>query len=593
MVIEALAEAVSVDPVQGLTPPEPLSHAFVGNQVVSKVGVWKDGVEKTLFSSSIPWPQESPPIARFTREMAIGNDYIYWGGGILDRVLYNATTFNYDAVFVPVDITIDETHWRQYLKKEPTYAVYYLNTLEYVVSPWWNLDSPYLDILPEWLTELYAFKNNGNYLTLMRDAVRGVFKGTDEVLTQFAVDNTTPAVYYNFQISDPSAMAAALNLPDGYSLAKTSFFQNSPDEDYYLTLSVYEIEGSIEGSRAEWGVYVDDGRGREGFMIIELQTQDAAVDPVSLLNLPSKVIHGFAGSTLNTVLSSSAIDFDASFDMQGGSEASLSLDWIEAGDNVCHINGICSKLYYDAETLDVPVQLPASVSINRIRTPWDDFINPEPGVVFYRDNSQEYVIKSWHNVKVVVAEAPPDPIADGTHVITGTGTLTGRTNPAVDSSYTYSGAATIEGNTLYFSIDQFIENALGESRIITSGSFDLATGVGTSTVENCFGPTLMCAGVDPIIGTPDATTPYTALNLDASDPGNITWDVAFTLSVAGFGDADSSSSFAAVSEDSPRRLPVPGAFEGGGPNDQNSSGTGACFITTAAFDTLRAGAVTY
>ena len=93
-----------------------------------------------------------------------------------------------------------------------------------LLSPWWNLDSPYLDITPEWLSELYAFKNNGNYLTLMRDAVRGSFRGTDDALTKLDVENTTPSTYYNFQITDPVAMSAALELPAGYSLAQTQFF---------------------------------------------------------------------------------------------------------------------------------------------------------------------------------------------------------------------------------------------------------------------------------------------------------------------------------------------------------------------------------
>jgi hypothetical protein len=547
MCIDVLAEAVSADSVRGLTPPEPLSYQFQGNDVVASVGKIEDGVETTVFTASFPKPNPTTDtIARFTREMAAGNDYIYWGNGVLDRGLYNGTTFNYDAVIVPVQITIDDTKWRQYLNDEPTYSVYYLNTLEYVLSPWWNLDSPYLDISPEWLSELYDFKNNGNYLTLMRDAVRSSFKGTGDALTKFDIKNNPPATYYNFKITDPNAMSAALKLPAGYSLTPTHFFENDTAKDYYLTLSIFEIEGAVEGTRAEWRVYVDNGNGREKCMIIDLQTEDAAVDPVSLINLPSTVNHGFDGSTLSTILSSATIDFEASFDTHGSTEETLSLDWIEAGDYICYINGICDKLFYDAETLDVPVHLPSFVTINKILTPWSTFINTTPSAVFYRDNFQEYAVKPWHNVKVVVEEEPPDPIEEGTHVITGTGTLIGRTNPAVDSKYTYTGGATLAGNNLKFTIDQAIQNALGRSHIITTGAFDLTTGLGTSTVEQCVGPTLMCAGVDPLIGTPDATSEYSALNLDVSDLDCITWDVIFTLSVPGFGEADSYSSLTAV-----------------------------------------------
>jgi hypothetical protein len=549
MVIDALAEAVSADPVNGLTPAEPLSHEFLGNQVVSYVGKLENDVEIPVFSSSFPKPSGTAPIARFTRQMAIGNDYIYWGHGVLDRVLYNATTFNYDALFADlnqVQIT-DDSHWKQYLADDPTYVVYYLNTLEYVASPWANLDSPYLDITPEWLSELYGFKNNGNYLTLMRDAVRGSFRGRADALTKFDVENTTPSVYYSFQITDPVAMSAALNLPAGYSLAQTRFFEDIPAEDYYLTLSIHEIEGSVEGTRAEWSVYVDDGSGREHFMIIDLQTEDAAVDPVSMINLPSKVVHDLAGSILSTSLSSLKIDFDASFDTQVVTEEALSLDWIEAGDYVCHINGICDKLFYDGETLDVFVHLPTSVTINTVQTPWNAFINTTPSTVFYRDNSQEYVVKPWHNLKVFVEDPPPPPPCfEGTHTITGAGTLIGRTNHAVDSTYDYFAGGTLSGSDMDFTMHNTIENALGETHIFTAGSFDITTGVGTTTVVGCTGAVLTCAGVDPIIGTPDATTPYTAANLDASDTDNITWDVIQVLTIPGFGDADSVSSFTAV-----------------------------------------------
>ena len=180
MVVDALAEAISADAVHGLTPSEPLSHQFDGNRVFTSVGKMVDGIETPVFSLSFPKPIRTfSNIARFTREMAIGNDYIYWGHGVYDRVLYNASTFNYDALLVNVNrvrIT-DVSHWAQYLNTRPTYVVYYINTLEYVAAPWDNLDSPHLDITPEWLDSLYQFKNSGNYLTMMRDAVRGFFQG--------------------------------------------------------------------------------------------------------------------------------------------------------------------------------------------------------------------------------------------------------------------------------------------------------------------------------------------------------------------------------------------------------------------------------
>ncbi|MEL6985975.1 MAG: hypothetical protein AAFO29_26325, partial [Actinomycetota bacterium] len=98
-VVEALAEEVSADATNLLTPAEPLSHQLQDGIVVSNVARFDEqGDQIPVFESSFPVPVPGEaPVARFTREMAIGNDYIYWGHGVSDRVLYNATTFNHDA----------------------------------------------------------------------------------------------------------------------------------------------------------------------------------------------------------------------------------------------------------------------------------------------------------------------------------------------------------------------------------------------------------------------------------------------------------------------------------------------------------------
>jgi hypothetical protein len=402
---------------------------------------------------------------------------------------------------------------------------------------------------PGWLDELRGFKYNGHELVWMQESVQFLFRGRETTMTPFIVENATPATYYNFRITQPVLLNSALQLgPKGYTLAQTRFFDDDPTEDYYLTLRVFEAQDSIEGIRAEWGVYVEElfGGGREHFLVIDLQTEDAALDPISLINLPSQVSHELVSTTLSTTLSSSSIEFDASFDTSGGTDEALSLDWIEAEEEICHMTGICDKLYYDAETLDVPVHLPASVTVNAMETPWNTYIDTTPASVFYRDNYRELVVKPWHNLKVFVDDPDPDlPCFEGTHTITGTGALTGRTNPAVDSTYTYYGGANVVGNNLEFVMDQTIENILGTSHILTDVYFDLTTGLGESTVLSCTGPALMCTEVNSIIGTPDATSDYTALNVDASDTDHISWDVIFELFIDGMGWADSASNLEA------------------------------------------------
>jgi hypothetical protein len=544
MIVDALGEAVSADPLNLVTPAEPLSHAFEGDAVVSTVQRTEGDRKVPVFRSSFPKPDPATaPVARFTREMAIGNDYIYWPNGVYDRVVYNASTFNHDAYLVdPADVAVaDDSRWAKYLKPEVKDVVYYVNTLEYVASPMANLDSDHLDVTPEWLEELSTFKYNGHQRAFMRGAVDQLFLGKGDVLVGETVGNETPSVDYHFEITDPEGFAATLDLPDGHRLATSSPLE-SGDEGPYLTLSVSEVDGALEGTEAAWTITVDDEDGRPSKVVLHRSTADVGVDPVDIIKLPTDVRHRTSDGAVRTQLSSPTVTFDASFATDGATDEALSLDWIEAGDEVCSTNGICDQYFYDAETLDVPVHRPAEVTVRSIATPWDDFIADEPAIAYARDNAQQYAVKRWHDLAVEVDELPVEGLEGATHAISGTGSLVGRTSDVVDSTYTYTGDAIVEGDELTFSIDQEVENALGESHIYTTGTFDLTTGQGSQTVVDCRGPDLMCSD---IVG--GSTAIYTAGDLDASDRDAITWQVEVVVELGGsFGTTDSSSTFLAT-----------------------------------------------
>lgn len=545
MIIQALSENVSFDPTTLLSQANPVSYELVDDDVVSSVRQLEGDREVPVFESSFPRPDpDHAEVARWTPEMAIANDYMHWPNGVYDHIVYNATTYNWDGYFVDTSQTTitDNSRWAQYLQPELMDATYYVNTLEYVASPLANLDSEYLDVTPEERADLLAFKDNGHQRGIMRGRVEQLFLGTGDAYVGLDVANETPSTYYNFEVTDPEALAAALDLPAGQHLARTTLFENGA-ERYFLTLKVYEVDDAVEGTRAEWSVYVDDGSGRPHQMVLDLMTEDVGIDPVSIVNLPSDVRHGLADGALSTRLSSPTISFDASFEAATASDEALTLDWIESGDNVCYTNGVCDKFYYDAETLDVPVHRAADVTVNEFSTPWSDFVNATPSIVFYRDNAQGYAVKRWHNLEVEVEVAEIGGLEGATHTITGRGTLVGRESQVADSDYTYTGDAVVEGDQLTFSLDQQVDNALGVSHIYTTGSFDLATGRGTQTVVDCRGAALMCADV-----VPGSEAPYTAQDLDASDPDAITWKVDVAVDISNFGMADSASTFTATRE---------------------------------------------
>ncbi|MEM9464954.1 MAG: hypothetical protein AAGA90_06260 [Actinomycetota bacterium] len=534
---------MSFDPVNLVTPAEPLSHQLVDGVVTSSVRRLEEGEAVPVWESTFPQADpEVNEVTRFTPEMAIGNDYIYWGGGAADRLLYNATTYNHDAYLIdPADVSfVDDTRWGEYLKPDLLDVVYYVNSLEYIVSPLTNLESDQLDVTPEWREELIGFKGNGHQEGLMRKRVDELFRGAGDAMVGYHVRNETPSVSYHFEITDLDAFTAAVDLPDGHTAVPVAVFDGD-EPTHHLTLSVYEIEGATEGVRAEWSTTTDPGDGRPKHVVLELMTEDVAIDPLEVLHLPDVVEHEATDGRLMTRLASSTIDFAASVDLDGGATRPLSTDWVEVGDLACRTNGICDAIYYDAETLDVPVGTPSAVSVDAMTTPWDEFIGLEPAAVFFRSNAQEYAAKRWLNLDVEVAELPFAGLPGRTHEITGSGSLVGRDTEVVDSTYTYRGDAVLDGDQLTFAIDQEVESGLGVGNIFTTGAFDLRTGTGTQTVVDCLGPALLCSDIIP--GT---TSIYSARDLDASDRDAIAWRVDLTLVLTGsFGTADSASGFEA------------------------------------------------
>jgi hypothetical protein len=151
MIVQALTQKVSADPITLLTTSNPVSYRIEGDRVVSSVGETVDGRDVPVFSASFPKPDPAKaPVARWTPEMAIANDYMHWTNGVYDHLLYNATTYHRDGYFVDTAQTAidDQSHWARYLKPTLKDATYYVNTLEYVASPMANLWSPFLDVTP-------------------------------------------------------------------------------------------------------------------------------------------------------------------------------------------------------------------------------------------------------------------------------------------------------------------------------------------------------------------------------------------------------------------------------------------------------------
>lgn len=403
LVVEAAAENVTADSVNLLTPPEPVSHAFEDGDIASHVAVEEDGGERHYFSSRVRWPQEPEERVSLTREFVAANDFIYWGNGVSDRTLYNASMHNRDAVrVVNGGMTLtDDSKWAPYLKPVPKHAYVYLNPLEIVISPWWNLDEAYLDVTSEHLQTLVEFKNNF-YPAAVLGIAEGSVAGEGDALAAFVVGSAVPSAHYTFRIADPDGLVDALALPEGTRLAPLRVLEGEGEADHYLVLRVYSVDGMAKGNRAEWTVFVEGDDGRPEALVVALLSEEVVVDPEVLLQLPSLVDHGMSDGGLTTALRSDAVELEARIDLTSAVDGLPTLDWVETRDRTCRPIGVCDKIFYAGQTMEDPVAVvPADgVEIRRLSTPWDAFLESVPTSVFARENAEYHAWNPWRNVRV-------------------------------------------------------------------------------------------------------------------------------------------------------------------------------------------------
>lgn len=146
-----------------------------------------------------------------------------------------------------------------------------------------------------------------------------------------------------------------------------------------------------------------------------------------------------------------------------------------------------------------------------------------------------------------------------THTISGTGSLlatASNTNSFVNSTYVYIGEGDLSGNAFSFTLEQQVSNLFGvnTAQIYTAGTFDITTGVGSQEIIGCTGNANVCGGIDPVVGTPSAFTPYSAVNI--ANGATLDWDtITMGQTVPNFGLFDSISNLSA----SPSAVPVPAA----------------------------------
>ena len=137
MVVDARSSTYSVDPVSIITKASVVIHERRNDNVIhTQIGEGENAFTATTNLHNL----ETPVTA--SAEWVSANDYIYWGNGICDRTFYNAGIAHAKQFRISNENStiIDGTFWGTLIDPEPVHTLMFDNEIQFVVSPWENVD---------------------------------------------------------------------------------------------------------------------------------------------------------------------------------------------------------------------------------------------------------------------------------------------------------------------------------------------------------------------------------------------------------------------------------------------------------------------
>ena len=136
LVIDARASGRSMDPVDVITPASRVDHRRVGDEVSMMIGP-----EGSTFEASFTVPADAARVVN-DAELVTANDDIYWANGICDRTFYDAVspTPTRSASTRRRSASPTARRWASYLEPTPVRVLVFREAIEFVVSPWANVD---------------------------------------------------------------------------------------------------------------------------------------------------------------------------------------------------------------------------------------------------------------------------------------------------------------------------------------------------------------------------------------------------------------------------------------------------------------------
>ena len=136
LIVDARSSKRSIDPIGIITQASTVIHERRGETIFTQIGEGGNAFRSTITLSGL----ETPVVT--SREWVSANDTIYWGNGICDRTFYdtglsNAKQNRIDKNQLEVR---DESFWSQFVEPDPVHVLMYQNSIEFVISPWENID---------------------------------------------------------------------------------------------------------------------------------------------------------------------------------------------------------------------------------------------------------------------------------------------------------------------------------------------------------------------------------------------------------------------------------------------------------------------
>jgi len=135
-VVDARSAKNSMDPVDVITRASKVIHEKRDGIIFTQIGEGEN-----VFEATITLPHHPSPVTA-SAEWVSANDYIYWGNGICDRTFYDAGLANAEQYCVDNENSKlqDNTFWNQFIEPEPVHVLVLQNSIEFVISPWENID---------------------------------------------------------------------------------------------------------------------------------------------------------------------------------------------------------------------------------------------------------------------------------------------------------------------------------------------------------------------------------------------------------------------------------------------------------------------